>query len=290
MLESCGALVSSPRAEDLVADAIGDTWQGHLTWNPDELSLVDHVKGAVRSRVRAEWRRAKRFAHVSLDVHESDEDDERATSLWSEAEEALGANVATSDASDRIFAGKVLDRLHGLAAGDTEIEALLDAMRAGATERAELIRMTGMSTRRYESARRRLDRLLMELPASWQEHAQGAPADTRCANTAKRRLDAVPGPVGLAAGDAPVPGHRHGGTPGLADAPRLGSAAVRALCCAADERKPCRVCADIRAGARTPEPSPSPLVGRNNSLSIPTARSSGSSHGVLVEDLALASS
>jgi len=205
MLESCGALVASSHAEELVADTIGDTWQGLLSWNPDELPLVEHVKAAVRSRVRAEWRRAKRGAHVSLDAHEDDEDDERAAGLWSEAEEALGANAAVTDSSRRILAVEVLDRLSSLAESDAEVLALLEAMRAGATERAELAQMTGMPVRRYESARRRLDRLLMELPAHvW--------------SSARRPIPRRPAP-------------RPSGAAGP------GGAAARATCCAG-EREP----------------------------------------------------
>ncbi len=166
MLQKSGAQVGSSHAEDLVDSAIADTWLGALTWKPSESTLMDHVKAAIRSRVRHEWKRSNKFPSASLDAHEEDEEDERTAVLWNEVEEALAARAPSTDAAQRIVAIETHDRMRALADGDSELVKVLDAMRAGATDRDGLMRATGMSARRYESVRRRLDRLLLELPAS----------------------------------------------------------------------------------------------------------------------------
>jgi hypothetical protein len=148
------------------ADAIGDTWSGVLSWDPGASSLLDHLQATIRSRARHQWHRSKRFPAASLDAPEDDEDDERAGALWVEVEESLASDAPAPDAERRLLAREVIDRLRGLATDDPELVTVLDAMRAGATERADLIHVTGMSARRLESVRRRLDRLLPQLPAS----------------------------------------------------------------------------------------------------------------------------
>jgi hypothetical protein len=105
------------------------------------------------------------------------------------------ANAPAPDAERRLLAREVIDRLHGLAMSDPELVTVLDAMQAGATERADLIHATGMSARHLESVRRRLDRLLPQLPASLRPpagtaRARGTGSATRHRGAALRSTSA----------------------------------------------------------------------------------------------------
>lgn len=182
LLHQGGAQVASAYAEDLVADAIADTWSGVLSWDPGESSLLDHLKAAIRSRARHQWHRSKRFPAPSLDAEE-DEEDDRAAALWAEVEESLASDALAADAERRILAREVIARLRMLATDDPELVTVLEAMAAGATERADLVHATGLPARRLESIRRRLDRLLPELPASTRP---GVRAVCACTSTRHR--------------------------------------------------------------------------------------------------------
>jgi hypothetical protein len=169
MIEWSGGQVPSSYAEDLVDDAIGDTWRGVLTWRPTpERSLLKHINSVVRSRARHTRKKAEKFPTASLDAHVEEEGDDNGNgaALWTEAEEALAARAPATIASDMLIAFEMFDALRALATGDLEVLALLDAMRVGAVDRADLMHATGMTARRYESARRRLDTLLQELPTT----------------------------------------------------------------------------------------------------------------------------
>lgn len=162
MIEQSGGRVDSSHAEDLVQDVLGDTWRGVLAWKPDEVSLLTHVNFAVRSRTRHDREHAEKFPHVPLAL--PDEEDEGAPSVMNEAEEALAATALEAAPEERFLGVKVFSQLRALAAGDRELLAVLEAMRGGAVDRADLMRVTGMPGRTYENVRRRLDRLVEELP------------------------------------------------------------------------------------------------------------------------------
>jgi len=165
-IEMSGGHVVSSQAEDLVDDALADTWLGRLSWDPVKRDLMAHITSTVESHARHERKKAKKFPAASLDAFDEDDEDDRAAAVWSEAEEALAANAPATNLTEMMCAIDVFDRVRALAAGDLEVLTLLDAMRAGAFERADLMQATGMSPRRYESARRRLDTLLRKLPPS----------------------------------------------------------------------------------------------------------------------------
>lgn len=163
MIEMSGGQVASSHGEDLVDDAIADTWLGRLSWDPAKRDLLAHIASTIESRARHDRKKAKKFPAASLDA---DDDDERTAALWTEAEEALAANASVTNLAEMMCSIDVFERVRALAAGDLEVLTLLDAMRAGAFDRADLIQATRMSARRYEGARRRLDTLLRKLPTS----------------------------------------------------------------------------------------------------------------------------
>jgi hypothetical protein len=222
LLQQAGAQVASSFAEDLLASAIADTWFGVLSWDPGEATLLDHVQDAIRSRARDEWRRAKRFPSASLDACEEDEEeDERAAALWTDVEEALAANAPTMDARQRLLALEAFDRVRALAVRDRELVTALDTMRKGHTERADLMRVLGWSARHYDRVRRRLDRLLRELPAGMRERV---PAPCSCASAPHgMRRTAVP----CGATRHRVTGDGSEGTPAAPHVPEPGSGRVR---------------------------------------------------------------
>jgi hypothetical protein len=179
-IEMAGGYVTSAHAEDLVDDALAKTWFGRLSWDPVKRDLLEHINSAIESTARHQRKKAKKFPTASLDAHDEDDEDERAGALWSDAEEALAANAPATNLAEMMYSIDVFERVRALAAGDLEILTLLDAIRAGAFDRADLMQAMGMSARRYESARRRLDTLLRRLPPSML-HRVGASASEQSA-------------------------------------------------------------------------------------------------------------
>jgi hypothetical protein len=197
-LQNRGVLVSSAFADDLVANALGDTWRGVLSWEPGpepKVSFLKHLKVGIRDRARRARGKARKYPTESLDAHDHDDEDDSAAALWIEAETALAATVPAADVSKRLSAVEMFDRVRMCAGRDPEIAKLLDEIRAGNTERADLMRAMGMSDRRFDSIRRRLDRLLLELPSSMLERVSGAPPGPSTAafvfDAAVRRMHAT---------------------------------------------------------------------------------------------------
>lgn len=151
--------VGSQYAEDLVQDAIGDTWMGSLTWNPGRISLANHLLGAIRSRSRHDYTRANRCPHERFNPAE--EGDAVATAV----EASLSAARSALPRAELVaVASRALRDLRRLTHDDADILLLLDACAEGATTKADLMRISGLSDRRYKMARQRLDRRVMDLP------------------------------------------------------------------------------------------------------------------------------
>ena len=140
-------------ARELALDALADTFDGKVTWDPDAALLVAHLCQVIRSRTSHELDRAKRFVHVSLER-------EGAMELEQEASNAM---AAANDAGDREVgasrARSALDAVRRLAARDPAVLMLLDAFDEGITDRQGVMRFTGMAAAAYENAVRRMRRL-----------------------------------------------------------------------------------------------------------------------------------
>jgi hypothetical protein len=149
-------------ARELVDDAVGDTFLGVVTWEPDDVSLAVHLKRVIRSRTSHELERLAKFPQVRINQTPS-LDFEREVS---EAMEAQSAG-STTDLSTCIDA--TIDALRALAAGDDRVLMLLDAYGEGAIDCRDVTRVTGMSAGEYDNARRRLMRLVPKLPEDIRE-------------------------------------------------------------------------------------------------------------------------
>lgn len=156
VLRHYGQVVDEYFAEELVADVIDDTLRGEITWDPARVDLKKHVLDTIQYRIRDACKHADQFRPVSLD-------DEV---IENEAGEALADAAIINEDRARMAAAltATLDALRALASDDPEVVRLIDAYRGGATEKSELLSVTGLTTLQYKAARERLHTLLNQLP------------------------------------------------------------------------------------------------------------------------------
>jgi hypothetical protein len=136
----------------MVQDVVGDTVLGVIAWNPERVSLKKHLLDAIQSRSRHAFVHALKFRHVSIDEFREE--------VEKKLEEEYVAIVAAT-----AFAGDVLEALRALArSDDSDLRRLFDAYEKGATRRFDILKITGLSAKQYDSARHRLRRLVRDLP------------------------------------------------------------------------------------------------------------------------------
>jgi hypothetical protein len=144
-------------AEELVQDILDDTFFGVIAWDPERVSLKKHVYDAIKSRTRHAYVHSLKFRALRMDVS-------RTALAAAEAALAHQQQQAPDDLA-RVTA-QILDALSELAAQDHEVLLLLGAHRRLLTRKHDIIKMTGLSSKQYAAARRRLYRLTLQLPAS----------------------------------------------------------------------------------------------------------------------------
>jgi hypothetical protein len=142
------------RVEDLVHDALTDTFARTVAWEPSRCSLALHLKSVIRSRVTHELERAEQFEHI--DVGTAREEDVSSAM-------AATARSTTGGDLDR-FADEFERRLRELAAGDDGVLVLIELYREGVTEKREVCLHAKMKAADYHNAHRRLKRLVEKLP------------------------------------------------------------------------------------------------------------------------------
>jgi hypothetical protein len=170
LIERFGRKVDPLYARELVQDAVGDTLDGTLTWDPARATLAAHVVATVHSRTRHEVVRAVRLPHRSLD-DSGDDNSVDGRPLEVEASHALARELARPiDAAER-HARRAVEALRRASADEPLIGAMLDAFADGQTERREVMAWTGMSATTYNNVRHRLMRLVAKLPAELREDA-----------------------------------------------------------------------------------------------------------------------
>lgn len=149
---------------ELLQDALEDTWTGELTWDPKEAPLDLHLKGAIRSRTTAMMKHLKRFPRVGANAPRGD--------LEREISDALTLERTNTPAPDlAAYAEGVVGTLTMLAAGDDEVERILECFGNGLLDRRDIVRETGMTTRTYHNARRRLMGLVERIPDNLRDEA-----------------------------------------------------------------------------------------------------------------------
>ncbi|HEY5945201.1 MAG TPA: hypothetical protein VIV40_06910 [Kofleriaceae bacterium] len=140
---------------ELVHDALTDTLFGVLTWDPAVVSLEAHVFGAVRGRTKNDRVRALRFRHQSIDASDA--------GVMCEVETTLAVTQSTPSAESLAFSAEVLDQVRSLAADDSAILRIVDAVEQGASVPREIMSLAQMSEKTWRKARLRLARLVEQL-------------------------------------------------------------------------------------------------------------------------------
>lgn len=159
-------------ARELVQDALIDTLDGRVVWDPERVSLLTHVMGVIQSRTRHHVVRAIKMPHRSLD----DSADDHSTEGRPVEREASLAVVRErgADPDDPAYVAHAARVVGGLwqSVGDSgAARELLRAYEQGKTERHEVMELTGMSAATYKNERRRIVRLAAKLPAEVREPA-----------------------------------------------------------------------------------------------------------------------
>lgn len=144
-------------AASWVADAIGDTYAGTVTW-ASGVSLRAHLMGVIRGRTTAMARDARRRPHVSID------DPMLSASQRAAIVEEMGAaeHSAVEDARQE------LERVIGFVeatAPHPHVIALVHAFREGAESVAHAARIAGLTPYEAKKASSRLDRVLNRMRA-----------------------------------------------------------------------------------------------------------------------------
>jgi hypothetical protein len=143
-------------AAELVHDALTDTLFGVLSWDPAVVSLEAHVFGAVRFRTKNDRQRALRFRHQSIDAGD-------AAGVMCEVETTLAAVHNAPSIESLAFSAQVLDQVRDLAADDSAILRIVDAVAQGACAPREIMSVAEMSEKTWRKARLRLARLVERL-------------------------------------------------------------------------------------------------------------------------------
>jgi hypothetical protein len=152
--------------EEMVQDAIGDTFRGRVRWDPSRCSLAMHLKGVLRSRIGHELDRADGVKHSAIDAVS----DQRMTDAI-----AIDSAPSASGHTNR-SAQELTVRLRELAKDDEPVLQLIDCYRDGITERRRVCSATGMTVATFHNADRRLKRLAKQLPDDLCTAALGAMA------------------------------------------------------------------------------------------------------------------
>lgn len=156
--------------EEFVNQALLDTMEGTLTWDPSRARLSTHLCGAIRSRT---WKKATRPSRVVLEglPEEGALQPDNLTDAHSPADAALEFEQRTLDTA---LVTSVRAHLDALVAErrDDDVGLLLMAYDEGTTGRTEISVLTGMSVDDVTNARKRLARILRELPPGLLDETQ----------------------------------------------------------------------------------------------------------------------
>ena len=164
MVAKAGGRSDPGYAEELVQDALGDTIMGALRWEPEKRTLAQHLIRAVRFRTKDEALHVSRFRHHAL-VSASDEDSSDVHPIAEEASLAIDAQMPATR-FQRDVAADIMATLRRRAVDDPHVLDMLAAFEEGATSRDDVMHLTGMSAEEYRNARRRLARLVENLPTT----------------------------------------------------------------------------------------------------------------------------
>ena len=142
-------------AMDVAQDVLTATWEGTLTWRPERVPLLTHVRDAIKNRCRHAYRRHRDTdpaPEIALDALDQDE------AIWTDVEDALASAVTEIDADLADLARRLVVEIVGHRNGDSAVIAVLAAMAQGETTDAELADATGLDAHAIHNAKRRIQR------------------------------------------------------------------------------------------------------------------------------------
>jgi len=163
-------------AENLHQDALTDTWLGRRSWNPENVPLMVYLRNVIKSRTSDLVKHAKRFPRDVLDpterdrlelvydAHTDDRIDELEARKESDGVRLLSDAPESASTPASRAAEDLLVSLYRLAEDDEHVLSILDCYRDDVIERADVMRTSGLSRTDYHNARRRLTRLIADLP------------------------------------------------------------------------------------------------------------------------------
>lgn len=160
-MAALGGLARGQDWEDLMTKALTDTFDGVRSWNPDRVSFVHHLLGAMRS-ISTGWRSRKEQADV-LETELEQPGEESA------GEDLLGHQLPAEALQERqVYARERLHRVEEAIEDDEGLQDLVDCMRLGLSG-PETREMMGWSEHQYRAAVRRLRRRAAVADASLTE-------------------------------------------------------------------------------------------------------------------------
>ncbi len=166
MVRRAGVRVDHLYARELVQDALSDTWLGRdIVWDPAQCSLLEHLRGLIRSRTWKDAAGARLRPHVSIDW------DEDLIAAIDEAQ-CNGAQGSVNPMVLAQLASSVIQDLQRMADGDAAASGILAAWQEGLVDRDDVIARTGLADKEYKAARARLTYLVLGLPQSVRETAR----------------------------------------------------------------------------------------------------------------------
>lgn len=154
-MAAAGRKVDDYFARELVQDAIGDTWNGTLTWDPERCSLELHLIRAIQSRADKHRKHAKANPHDAIGDYTpaSRAAEADASEQWLDHEQA----------AQRTYSRETMELLRRDAMHDKQILRILDAYDAGATTKSDVLTIAKMQDSTYHKAHIRLKRIVRKL-------------------------------------------------------------------------------------------------------------------------------
>jgi hypothetical protein len=167
MIAAEGCPVASDEPDILLADAIADTLTGVVSWDR-RYHLSFHLCSVVRTRTWNQIVRAKRYLHVPLEAAVEQEELvalQRADGRHAQYEpDSLLAIARTTH--------ELYRTLRHRATSDAALLAILDAYALGFVRPREVMERTRMTRAEFLNARRRLNRVLVQVPTGLRRAAQ----------------------------------------------------------------------------------------------------------------------
>ncbi|MCE9575022.1 MAG: hypothetical protein K8W52_17865 [Deltaproteobacteria bacterium] len=124
--------------DELVLDAIGDTFTGDVTWDPSRVSLTQHVRGVIAARVRHEIARQAKLPHLPMTGDLDSGDGLDMVAVAASRVVAADEDAPPERIAMRASAASAMDALRRMALGDADVIAILDAFEAECYSREEI--------------------------------------------------------------------------------------------------------------------------------------------------------